>query len=132
MNLRTYRLIFGTLLIVGLYYQLSNLIYILVVISLWEGISGYSIPTLVNQMRKHPHYQAQQDNSLMSLETTASIKFDAERMVSLFIGVAVGISYVFFFSHVWVIPWFIGFSLLGSGVSGVCPAQNLFKLIGFK
>ena len=33
---------------------------------------------------------------------------------------------------IWLIPWFMGFAIMGAGVSGVCPGLLLMRWVGFK
>ena len=130
MSNRLYRLFVGLILLIGLYFDLSGLIYALIVVVLLEGITNLRIPVLISEMRF--------DNSGDATEGTLGITFkerfgfDAERAWRLLLGSVLTVVYVFFYDNVWYLAWFMGFAILGAGLSGVCPLFISLKWAGFR
>ena len=130
MSNRLYRLIVGLILLTGLYFDLPELIYGLIVVVLLEGITNLRIPVLISEARFK--------NSGDSAEGTLGIsfkerfRFDAERAWRLLLGSVLTLVYVFFYDQVWYLSWFMGFAILGAGLSGVCPLFISLKWAGFR
>ena len=109
---------------------MPGLIYALIIVVLLEGITNLRIPVLISEMRF--------DNSGDSTEGTLGITFrerfgfDAERAWRLLLGSVLTIVYVFFYDEVWYLAWFMGFAILGAGLSGVCPLFISLKWAGFR
>ncbi len=122
----TYRIILGAILLLALYVDVSVVIYVTVAIVLFEGITNMRVPKLVNRMLKKPE-------QVPNGKTVTRFNFEAERMFRLTVGGLIAATYPLGAdSVVWFFPWFMGFAILGAGVSGICPALALFKWVGFK
>ena len=130
MSNRLYRLFVGLILLIGLYFDLPEMIYALIMVVLLEGITNLRIPVLISEMRF--------DNKGDTTEGTLGITFkerfgfDAERAWRLLLGSVLIIVYVFFYDKVWYLAWFMGFAILGAGLSGVCPLFISLKWAGFR
>lgn len=130
MSNRLYRLFVGLILLIGLYFDLPGLIYALIIVVLLEGITNLRIPVLISELRF--------DNSGDATEGTLGITFkqrfgfDAERAWRLLLGSVLTVVYVFFYDEVWYLAWFMGFAILGAGLSGVCPLFISLKWAGFR
>jgi len=130
MSNRLYRLFVGLILLIGLYFDLPGLIYALIIVVLLEGITNLRIPVLISEIRF--------ENSGDSTEGTLGITFrerfgfDAERAWRLLLGSVLIVVYVFFYDKVWYLAWFMGFAILGAGLSGVCPLFISLKWAGFR
>lgn len=122
----TYRTILGALLLLILYLDIQVAVYSVAAVVLTEGLTNWRIPRLVNRLTKTPDPVA---------ETKAKSRygFEAERAFRLLVGSLILATYPLGpDSVVWFFPWFMGFAILGAGVSGICPALALFKWIGFR
>lgn len=131
MNRRLYNIILGSLLLTGLYFELNYLIYILIGIVLIESITNILLPKYLARI---PISMLNDDmNSSSSINNSPyKINFSADRMWRLLIGVLLIVSFIFYFQFLWFIPWFLGFAILGAGVSDVCPILEFIRYIGFK
>ncbi len=129
MSNRLYRLIVGLILLTGLYFDLPKLIYVLIVTVLFEGITNLRIPILVSKMRGITNDQAE---GILGLPFQQRFNFDAERAWRLILGGVLILVYVIFFNTVWYLAWFMGFAILGAGLSGVCPLFISLKWLGFR
>lgn len=134
MTHRLYRLVLGILLLVSLYFDFAYVIWALIVMLLLEGLTNLRIPLLIGRLRKllgDPGRPAE-EGMFKRGTVCPRFNFDAERGMCLFMGLILLLSYVMFYDQLWIIPWFMGFALLGSGVSGMCPMLIAFRWLGFK
>jgi len=120
MTNRTYRLLLGIAILLILYFDLTLAMYGLIGVLFFEGITNWRIPLLVNRMLQRPAAQTEQ------MEPRAKWPPQAEQAWRLLIGLMLLLTAVVFKDVVWFMPWFLGFAILGAGVSGVCP--GLFGL----
>jgi hypothetical protein len=62
--------------------------------------------------------------------------FEAFRALRLTLAVVLLASYMIVHEYnieiLWFFPWFLGFAVLGAGVSGVCPVYLAIRWLGFK
>jgi hypothetical protein len=123
MSDRTYRLILGILLLVSLYFDISYLMYFLIGMLFFEGITNLRTPLL---LRKRQGVSSA-DSNLAPFHHNCRFSFEAERAWRLIVGLMLFITYVLFYDVLWFFPWFMGFAIFGAGASGVCPV-----LIGVK
>ena len=130
MSNRIYRFSYGLTLLIALYFELDYLVYGMLIVGLLEALTNWRIPILFSRMR----YQNDGDPNEGSLGITFKqrIPFDAERAWRIVVTTMVAISYIIFPDLLWFFPWFMGFSILGAGVSGVCPGYLGIKWIGFR
>ena len=128
MKHRLYNLVLGSSLLVGLYFSIDLIIYIMIVLLLFEGLTGILFTRLLGRVKI-----SFLDNEIMNY-TAKKQRFSipSERGWSLLVALIFIVSFVFFFETLWFIPWFMGFAILGAGVSGVCPMLIAFKYMGFK
>jgi hypothetical protein len=107
------------------------MIYVLVSIVFLEGISGFTVPKLSQKIRN-----VQLEIGLSQYDKAPRINFDAVRMLRITLSVVVLVSYiavhVYDIDMLWFFPWFVGFAVLGAGVSGVCPVYLAIRWLGFK
>jgi len=125
MTNRIYRLIFGAIMLVALYFDLKPLVYSLIVMMILEGLTGWSIPKLVMLIRKIP------PEVDINAQSNCKINIEAERVWRLGIGIVFLIS-VIFSDQLWILPWFLAFVIFGAGASDVCPGLLFMKKMGFK
>lgn len=125
MTNKLYRTILGLILLISLYLDNDNIIYATIIIVIFEGVTNFRIPIIVNQIRKLPEPDYYLKNTRFN--------FQAERAYRLLIATLILITYPLGVESVlWFLPWFISFVILGAGVSGVCPVMRLMTWIGFR
>jgi len=134
MTERTFRIIFGLILLVALYFNLHNLILGLIALSLVRGATKWRISRLLTRLRPLGATAASQaDNTPAPIAGGhARFNFEAEQALSLVVASILLLSCVLFTEQLWILPWFIGFALFGAGLSGVCPMVLALKWAGFQ
>lgn len=122
---RVYNFFGGIVILSGLYFSLPYLIYILIAVFIFEGTTGfYFIP------KKLPLNLPEMSDFQINKSNRFSIP--SNRIWRFLIASILVLTFVFFYNTLWLIPWFLGFALLGAGVSGVCPIDLGLKYIGFR
>lgn len=124
-----YRLIVGMILLIGLYLDQPYLIYGLIGVVLFEGITNLRIPVVINKL--YPSEGYQQEGTL-SIPFKQRFNFEAERAWRLLLGFVLIIVYVLFYDVAWPFAWFMAFAIVGAGLSGVCPLFMSLKWLGFR
>lgn len=131
MSDRIYLFLAGLSILAALYIESNTTVYVLVVILLLEGISGFTIPKLSQKLR-----HVQLEPGLQQYTKPPRFNFEAFRMLRISLAVVVFASYLAVHEYniemLWFFPWFVGFAVLGAGVSGVCPVYLAFRWLGFK
>jgi len=104
MSNRIYRLLYGLILLVALYFEVDYLIYALVITGLTEAITNWRIPVLVSRLR----YQNDGDpnEGSLGINFKQRIPFDAERVWRILTSIMVVISYLIFPDILWFFTWF--------------------------
>ena len=130
MSNRVYRLGFGILLLTGLYFEITAIVYALIGLTVFEAITNLRIPRLISKMR----YGNEGDpkEGTIGLNFTLRTNFEAERGWRLTVAAMLLISLLAFPQYLWWFPWFMGFAILGAGLSGVCPMFLAMKWIGLR
>ena len=130
MSNRQYRLFFGALLLLALYFEYSIIIYFLIGFAIIEALTNLRLPKIISLYRHN--------NSGDPLEGSIGInfkvrsKFEAERAWRLLVATILSISVFSFPETLWFFPWFMGLAILGAGISGVCPMFLALKWLGLK
>lgn len=131
MSDRVYLFLVGLCMLVALYLESHIMIYIIVVVLFLEGISGWTLPVITQKITK-----SQLEPGLLQLAREPRFQFAAFRMLRLSLACVVLASYVALHEYnievLWFFPWFVGFAVLGAGVSGVCPVYLAIRWLGFK
>ena len=131
MSNRVYLFIVGLCILTALYMELDIMIYVLVAILFLEGVTGVTILWLSKKVR-----EVQLESGLLQYSSETKFDFDAFRLFRIIIAVVVLASYVavheYSIDMLWFFPWFFGFSVMGAGVSGVCPVYMAIRWLGFK
>lgn len=130
MSNRFYRLLFGGTLLLGLYFDLYALLYALIGLSVCEALTNARIPGLVSRMR-YGNGGDPLEGSL-GIEFVQRCNFEAERAWRLSVAAFLAVSIFALPDTLWFLPWFMGFAILGAGVSGVCPMFLALKWVGLK
>lgn len=107
------------------------MIYLLCLWLLFEAITNIRLTTLTQQLIHKPVAAG-----LTVFHTQLRYNYDSFRVWRLTVAFMLGGSFMLLNEQnievVWFIPWFMGFAILGAGVSGVCPVLLLIRWIGFK
>ena len=127
MSDRAYRLSVGVLLLIGLYFELPVLIYSIIGIALFEAVTNLRIPIIVEKITGHKVI-----NESDGFNFKQRFNFDAERVWRLILAAVLIVVYVLFYDQLWYVAWFLGFAILGAGLSGVCPMFITIKWAGFR
>ncbi len=123
---RMYRLIYGSAMLVALYFGINYLIYFLIALMIFEGITNWRVPLLINRLRVISPKVDVNSNS------KCRIPVEAERVWRLMIGLTFLLTYAFFSEPLWFVPWFLAFVIFGAGASDVCPGLIAMKKVGCK
>lgn len=130
MSNRIYRLLFGATLLVALYFDLAAVLFGLILVALTEALTNLRIPRVLSRIR----YGEEGDpaEGCLGINFTQRTTFEAERAWRLTVAAMLSISIFLFPEALWFFPWFMGFAILGAGVSGVCPMFLGLKWAGLK
>lgn len=130
MSNRFYRLLFGGVLLLALYFDLYPLLYTLIGLTVFEAVTNVRIPGLVSRLR----YGNEGDplEGSLGIHFVQRSNFEAERAWRLSVATLLSVAVFALPDALWFLPWFMGFAILGAGVSGVCPMFLALKWIGLK
>ena len=126
MTERSFRIILGGLLLIGLYFDLAALVWGVIGIQAIQGITNWRILALVSRLHSGPRPQTS------PCCTSSRFGLEAERVLSLVVALILIPSYGPWNPQLWIVPWFIGFALLGAGLSGLCPMVIGLKRLGLR
>lgn len=128
MSERVFRFILGSSLLLLLFLQQEQAIYIYIGVLLFEGITNWRIPMLVSRARYGTSFNLNQSAD----ESRGPIPFHAERALRLIVAAFLIVSFVMFREQVWFFPWFIGFMLFMAGMTNICPMVMGLRWMGFR
>jgi len=131
MSERIFLFIVGAFILISLYVEIDLLIYCLCIFLLFEGITDIRLTTLSQKMMNKTV-----PAGLTVFQTKLRFDFDSFRAWRIMVPFMLGGSFVLLNEHqieiLWFFPWFMGFAIMGAGVSGVCPMVLLIRWVGFK
>lgn len=127
---RLYMFFVGSVLLLGLYFDLAGLVYTLAALVIIEGVANLRIVKLLVHLSDSPVGDAC-DAISPTTARTSRFNFDAERAWQLSMGPILIFSYMLG-NTLWFIPWFIALAVAGAGLSGVCPWLIALRAIGFR
>ena len=130
MSNRIYRLLLGAVLVFILYFDVTSLLYALIALATFEAITNLRIPKLVSR-RRHGS-DGDPGEGCLGIQFTQRTGFEAERGWRLTVAAVLAISLMAYPDHLWFLPWFMAFAILGAGISGVCPMFLLLKWAGLR
>lgn len=116
---RPYMFLVGVTLLTGLYLEIHMLVYGVIGLLLFEGVTNIRIAPL---FRPNPD----------AAQASCRLTITADRAWLVIIGLVLLVSYVLLYTQLWFLPWFLGFAITGAGLSGVCPLLVSLKLAGLK
>ena len=131
MSERLFLFITGAYILVGLYFEINMMIYLLSLLLLLEGVTGFRLTTISQQLMRKT-----MPSGLTTFQTQQRFSFDAFRAWRILVAIMLGGSVLLLHEQnievVWFIPWFMGFAIMGAGASGVCPMILFIRWIGFR
>lgn len=130
MSNRLYRFLVGLAILIALYFDQTYVIWGMIAMMAFESLSGLQLPIAVSRFRGIAAPPI--DEGSLGLVFKERFRFSAERAWRLTVAIVLLLTYVVFPSQAWFFPWFIAFTLIGAGLSGVCPVLLLGKWIGFR
>jgi len=127
---RTYRTLIGLALLVVLYFDYRMVMYVIIGVLFFEGVTNIRVPMMVGLFRNSvlKHNYAYADSGLVE---DSKFNIESERLWRLVVGLFLFIGY-FLIDALWFFPWFMGFAIFGAGLSGVCPVLLAIRWLGFK
>ena len=127
---RFYRLLFGIALLLSLYFDLHMVIYGLIALALAEAVTNLRVPRVVSHIRTGSDGDPSEGS--LGINFRARTGFEAERGWRLAVAAMLVISLLVYPKALWFFPWFMGFAIMGAGISGVCPVFLALKWAGLK
>ncbi len=131
MSERLFLFIVGCVILTALYMEIDMMIYSLCLWLFFEAITNLRI-TVLSQKLTGKMVPA----GLTVFQTSARFYFDAFRawriMVPTLLGGALLLINEQQIEILWFFPWFMGFAIIGAGVSGICPMLLLIRWVGFR
>jgi len=131
MSERVYLFVIGGFILSSLYFELNLVIYILCLWLLLEGVTGILLTHVLQKA-----IAVTEPIGLTTFRTQHRFDFEAIRVTRIVIAVFLAGAFILLNEYnieiLWFFPWFMGFAILGAGVSGVCPIVLLTKWLGFK
>ena len=131
MNDRIFRVLLGFVLIAALYLEINGIIYGLIGLLFFEGIMNLRTSLLFKMPEKRFSESIPNEESQGS-EKKVRLNFEAERALRLVVSAFLIIGLIVINTQIWFLPWFVGFALVGAGLSGVCPMVLALKKLGFQ
>lgn len=126
MSEHTYRLLLGSFILLVLYTEMEQLAYVLVALTLFEGLTNQRLNLVINRIR---HIS---NDSVRPQKNRARFNFDAEQAQRLFVAISFGSLFFFAPKEVWILNWYFAFGMLISGIVLFCPVIAFFRAIGFR
>ena len=131
MSERAFLFLVGSFILASLYIEIELLIYVLCLWLAFEGITDLRLTTMSQQLLKKTV-----PTGLIFFQSREKFSFDSFRAWRIVVAIMLGGSMLLLHEEnvevVWFIPWFMGFAILGAGVSGVCPVLLFIRWLGFK
>lgn len=131
MSDRNYLFFIGLYILFSVYFDVDIMVYALCTLLLVEGITGWSLPLYLQKIRK-----VTLESGLVIFQTKNRISFDGLRAWRFAVVFVLLSSYILLKQYnvevLWFVPWFMGFAIMGAGLSSVCPMVLFIRWIGFR
>lgn len=127
-----YRFFIGVLLLIFLYFKLDAFMAGLIAVLLLEAMTPFSIAQFATRFSGGLGLSPKLVTPSAGSDTCPIGAFTSERMMSLLVGLMLGVSYFWLTDVLWFLPWFLVIALIGSGASGFCPMLIALRRLGFK
>lgn len=134
MSEKNYRFVLGTIFIFCLYLEWSFVIVILLTLLAYEGITNHRVPHMFMSANSKAirSYRENQCSATPMHGPMIQAETEAEQLLRLIIFALIVTCYFLFPKQLWFVAWFVGFALIGAGMSGICPMVLGLRKIGFK
>lgn len=129
MSERMFHLSTGLLLLAALYFDVKPAIYGVIVLLGLEVITNQRLTVIVTRLR---HSGLDHQPSCHDGGRAVRFNFEAERALRLVLALLLFLSFVLFYGQLWIVTWFVGFTLVAAGLSGICPVVLTLKKLGFR
>lgn len=130
MSEKNFRIILGAWLIMGLLINSPYVIYALVGLLLFEGVTNLRVPCLITRARFGNQPDAENEAEKFNLNARSS--FEAERGLRVIVAALIVVPMITATELLWLLPWFVGFALIGAGLSGICPMVLALRWLGMR
>jgi len=131
MSERLFLFVVGAFILTSLYIEMDVMIYALCLWLIIEAITNLRLTTL-SQAMMHKTVPA----GLTFFQTRVRFNFDSFRAWRMMVPVMLGGSFILMNEYhieiLWFFPWFMGFAIMGAGVSGICPMLLFIRWLGFR
>jgi len=131
MSERVFLFLVGALILIALYVEIDLLIYGLCISLVFEAVTNIRLTTLSQKLMNKTILPG-----LTVFKTKQKFNFDSFRawriMVPFMLGGSIILSNIYHMGILWFFPWFMGFAIMGAGISGVCPMILFIRWVGFK
>ncbi|HEX9626155.1 MAG TPA: YgaP-like transmembrane domain [Acidiferrobacterales bacterium] len=128
MTERAFHLLFGSLLLIALAFELEIVVYGLIGWQVLEAVTNRFLTTTVSRLRYGARYvEATDCPACISV-----FQMGADRALRVVLAALLLLSYVSFADQLWIVSWFVGFALIAAGLSGICPMRLALKKLGFQ
>lgn len=131
MSDRIYMLSVSLLLLAGLYADWSFVVYTIITILILEGVTNYRVSRLFGAYLKLDSFSSDYAYITAPVNDSPTFNIEAERLWYLTVGLLLLLSFQLY-DTLWFFPWFLGFAIFGSGLSGVCPLLLTLRWAGFR
>ena len=131
MSERVFLFIVGAFILSSLYIEIDLMIYVLCIWLVFEAVTNVRLTNLSQKVMNKTI-----PAGLTVFQTKERFNFDAFRAWRIMTPIMLGGSFIllneYHFEVLWFFPWFMGFAIMGAGVSGVCPMILFIRWVGFK
>jgi hypothetical protein len=126
MSEKNFRIVLGAWLVLGLLLNSVPVIYALLALLLFEGLTNLRVPRVLVRVRSGALEET------ADLNPNARVSFEAERALRLIVATLIIIPMSGIADFLWLLPWFVGFALIGAGLSGICPMVLALRWLGLR
>ncbi|WP_455221582.1 hypothetical protein [Kaarinaea lacus] len=129
MSERTFRLILGSSLLLLIYIDYMPLFYVYLFVLMFEGVTNWRIPLLINRIR----YGADTPPNQPALDNQhARFNFEAERAMRLVFAIVLIPAIFLLPRDLWFINWMFASFLTLAGLVNFCPTVVTLRHLGFR
>ena len=131
MSERVFLFVVGAFILTSLYFEIDMMIYLLCLWLLFEAITDIRLTTMSQKLMSNVV-----PAGLTVFQTQSRFDFDAFRVLRIVVSVLLAGAFILINEYhievLWFVPWFLGFAIMGAGVSGICPTVLLIRWLGFR
>ena len=127
MTERSFRFLQGIYLFITLAVGSDNMMYGIIIMYVYEGLTNLRIPILVSRIRYGKDFVYDPFT-----KSTFRIKCDAERAQRVAAAIFLYVTYFVFPDAAWFGPWFLASIFLMAGITNMCPSVMFLRWVGFR